>query len=116
MPAVDDLHSCHLHGLGTGQGSGLGGTPRPEEKGRMLQKEDFEEDFDDDGVLQKEDFDDPGLSFLKRWERKKLFQLVFESTATDGEEASQASTDPNELQGFLSEFSDSEFSDTMSDR
>ena len=37
MPAVDDLHSCHLHGLGTGQGSGLGGTPRPEEKGRICQ-------------------------------------------------------------------------------
>ena len=37
MPAVDDWHSCHLHGLGTGQGSGLGGTPRPEEKGRICQ-------------------------------------------------------------------------------
>ena len=50
MPAVDpktlELESCQLsmictrvtsYGLGTEQGLGLGGTPRPEEKGRMCQ-------------------------------------------------------------------------------
>ena len=38
----------------------------------------FVQDFES---LQKEDFDDPGLSFLKRWERSKLMRLAVEATA-----------------------------------